>query len=128
MQPQLDCIVVPSHNKREAAKQLAELLGVPWSIAGVSRFAPVFLEGGVTLNFVDWPQPLPQLHYSFRVADQDFDAILVRLVAARIGFRSKEDGTVDRRIATEHGGRIVYWSEPDGHHWEMLTTSYARPA
>ena len=21
----------------------------------------------------------------------------------------------------------VYWNEPDGHQWEMLTVSYARP-
>ncbi|RYF57560.1 MAG: VOC family protein, partial [Comamonadaceae bacterium] len=27
---------------------------------------------------------------------------------------------------TAHGGRIVYWNEPDGHQWEMLTVSYAR--
>jgi len=33
---------------------------------------------------------------------------------------------VDMRINTEHGGRIVYWSEPDGHVWEALTVSYAR--
>ena len=27
---------------------------------------------------------------------------------------------------TGHGGSIVYWNEPDGHQWEMLTASYAR--
>jgi len=26
----------------------------------------------------------------------------------------------------EHGGSIVYWNEPDGHYWEILTVSYAR--
>ena len=30
------------------------------------------------------------------------------------------------RINTEYGGRMVYWNEPDGHQWEMLTVSYAR--
>jgi hypothetical protein len=29
-------------------------------------------------------------------------------------------------VNTAHGGRIVYWSEPDGHVWEALTVSYAR--
>ncbi|MGI9026867.1 MAG: hypothetical protein ACR2GP_15055 [Burkholderiaceae bacterium] len=28
----------------------------------------------------------------------------------------------------QHGGSIVYWNEPDGHQWEMLTVSYARQA
>ncbi len=30
------------------------------------------------------------------------------------------------QINTDHGGRIVYWKEPDGHVWEALTQSYAR--
>jgi hypothetical protein len=37
-------------------------------------------------------------------------------------------GPVDFQIDTELGGRIVYWNEPDGHQWEMLTVSYARRA
>jgi len=32
------------------------------------------------------------------------------------------------RIDTQHGGSIVYWNEPDGHQWEILTVSYARQA
>jgi hypothetical protein len=30
------------------------------------------------------------------------------------------------QINTSHGGQSVYWSEPDGHAWEILTVSYAR--
>jgi len=29
-------------------------------------------------------------------------------------------------INTEYGGSMVYWNEPEGHQWEMLTVSYAR--
>ena len=32
----------------------------------------------------------------------------------------------DRQINTEYGGNMIYWNEPDGHQWEMLTSSYAR--
>jgi hypothetical protein len=28
------------------------------------------------------------------------------------------------KVAPEYGN--VYWNEPDGHQWEMLTASYAR--
>ena len=35
-------------------------------------------------------------------------------------------GPVDRQVNTDYGGRLVYWNEPDGHQWEMLTVSYAR--
>jgi hypothetical protein len=30
------------------------------------------------------------------------------------------------RDNTAYGGRMLYWTEPDGNHWELLTGSYAR--
>jgi hypothetical protein len=30
------------------------------------------------------------------------------------------------RVNTDYGGRLVYWDQPDGHVWEILTVSYAR--
>ncbi len=35
-------------------------------------------------------------------------------------------GPVDMKVDPQYGN--VYWNEPDGHQWEMLTVSYARPA
>jgi hypothetical protein len=35
-------------------------------------------------------------------------------------------GPTDYAIDTQFGGRGLYWNEPDGHQWEMLTVSYAR--
>lgn len=49
-----------------------------------------------------------------------------RIKAAGINDRSAVRGPEDMRINTEYGGRMVYWNEPDGHQWEMLTVSYAR--
>ena len=123
---QLDHLMVPSRAKIAAAKLLAELLGDPRSESGVGPFAPVFLNDGLTLDFDEWKEPFPLIHYCFRVSEKDFDAILTRIKAAGIAYRSNVHGPVDFRIDTQHGGRIVYWNEPDGHQWEMLTQSYAR--
>jgi len=128
MPAQLDHIMVPSHDKLAAAKLLADLLDVPWSPTGVGPFAPVYVNDGLTFDFDEWPEPVPQIHYAFRVDDAEFDAILGRIRAAGIAYRSSVHGPVDHRIDTAHGGRIVYWNEPDGHQWEMLTVSYARRA
>jgi catechol 2,3-dioxygenase-like lactoylglutathione lyase family enzyme len=122
----LDHLLVPSRDKLAAARLLAELLGVPWSETGVGPFAPVYMNDGLTLDFDAWTEPLPLIHYCFRVDEADFDAILGRIAAAGIPYRSGVHGPVDSRIDTRHGGRIVYWNEPDGHQWEMLTASYAR--
>ena len=128
MSVHLDHLLVPSRDKLAAAKLLAELLGVPWSATGVGPFTPVYVNEGLTLDFDEWAEPLPMIHYCFRVSEDAFDAILGRIQAAGIAYRSAVHGPVDFQINTAHGGRIVYWNEPDGHQWELLTVSYARRA
>lgn len=126
MTVELDHLLVPAKDKKASAKLLADLLGVPWSETGVGPFCPVFVNGGLTLDFDEWSEPIPHIHFCFRVTDPAFDAILARIRESGIAYRSKVHGSVDMRVDTEHGGRIVYWNEPDGHQWEMLTQSYAR--
>jgi catechol 2,3-dioxygenase-like lactoylglutathione lyase family enzyme len=122
----LDHLMVPSRDKAAAAKLLAELLGVPWSQTGVGPFCPVYVNDGFTIDFDEWTEPVPLIHFCFRVSEDEFDRILARIKAAAIPYRSGVHGPVDYRIDTAHGGRIVYWNVPDGHQWEMLTVSYAR--
>lgn len=123
---QLDHLMVPSADRIAGARQLAGLLGVPWSETGIGPFAPVFVSDGLTLDFDTWAEPIPRIHYCFRVSQGEFDAILQRIRDAGIAYRSLVHGPVDYQVDTAHGGSIVYWNEPDGHQWEMLTVSYAR--
>lgn len=122
----LDHLMVPARDKVASAKLLAELLGVRWSPTGIGPFAPVYVNDGLTIDFDQWSEPVPQIHYCFRVDEESFDAILGRIRAAGIPYRSNVHGPVDHQVNTQHGGRIVYWNQPDGHQWEMLTESYAR--
>jgi catechol 2,3-dioxygenase-like lactoylglutathione lyase family enzyme len=124
----LDHIIVPARNRVASAKLLAQLLGVPWSETGVGPFSPVYVNDGLTLDFDETSEPFPVQHYCFRVAQEEFDAILERIRAAGIGYRSSSHGPVDMRVNTQHGGSIAYWDKPDGHVWEILTVSYARQA
>jgi catechol 2,3-dioxygenase-like lactoylglutathione lyase family enzyme len=125
---QLDHFIVPSRNRVSAAKLLADLLGVKWAETGAGPFSPVYVNDGLTLDFDETAEPFPVQHYCFRVGQEEFDAILGRIEAARIEYRSMPHGPVDMQVNTQHGGSIVYWSVPDGHVWEMLTVSYARQA
>jgi hypothetical protein len=122
---QLDHFIVSSRNKAASAKLLGELLGVPWAAAaGPGPFAPVYLNDGLTLDFIETDEPFPVEHYCFRVGEEEFDSILGRIKAAGIKYRSTVRGPVDMKINPELGN--IYWNEPDGHQWEMLTVSYAR--
>ena len=128
MSVELDHTMVSVRDRKAAAGLLAQLLGVPWAETGVGPFCPVFVNDGLTLDFDQAEAGFPIQHYAFRVSEDRFDAIVARLEAAGIAYRSTPHGPVDHAINTAHGGRIVYWSEPDGHVWEALTVSYARQA
>jgi catechol 2,3-dioxygenase-like lactoylglutathione lyase family enzyme len=123
---ELDHTIVPSRHPVQSARQLAELLGVPWAETALGPFSPVFVNDGLTLDFQDTSEDFPVYHFCFRVGEAEFDAILGRLKAAGIPYRRSVAGPVDHQVNTDYGGRMVYWNEPDGHQWEMLTVSYAR--
>jgi hypothetical protein len=128
MTVELDHAIVPSRHKTASAKLLAELLGVPWAEASIGPFSPVYVNDGLTLDFIETKEAFPIYHFCFRVSDDEFDAIVKRLNAAKIKYRSAVRGPEDMKINTDFGGRMLYWNEPDGHQWEILTVSYARPA
>ena len=123
---QLDHSIVSSHHKAESARQLAELLGVPWGVAPVGPFVAVYINEGLTLDFIDTDEDFPIQHFCFRVSDAEFDAILGRLQERGIPYRSDVRGPMNNQVGTHGGGRNLYWQVPDTHMWEILTVSYAR--
>jgi len=126
MSIELDHTIVPASDRRASAKLLADVLGVDWSETGVGPFCPVYVSDSLTLDFDQAEGAIAPLHYAFRVNDTSFDQIVDRLRKNGIPFRSTPHGPVDGQVNTSVGGRIVYWSQPDGHVWEALTLSYAR--
>ncbi len=126
MTVQLDHLLIPARNKEAAARQLAEILGVRWGPARVGPFSAVHVNDSLTIDFDEWTEDFPKGHYCFRVAEAEFQAILGRLQASGIAYRSLPHGPGDRKVNTSMGGSTVYWSEPGGHVWELLTESYAR--
>ncbi len=154
---QLDHLLVPSKDKNGAAKLLAEILGVRWESCGGestvaalssaatwvteidwrqyrSTRASVYVNDSLTIDFVDFQlfesdiSRVPLLHYCFRVSESEFDAILARIKGAGLKYWSSGLGEPDYKINTRMDGRGFYFMEPDGHSWEILTVSYARPA
>lgn len=123
---ELDHVIVPSRNQIASAKLLAELLGVPWAGSGAGPFSPVYVNDGLTLDFLETDEHFPVYHFCFRVGQEEFDSILEHIKAAGIPYRSAVRGPVDMRVNAQFGN--IYWNEPDGHQWEMLTVSYARQA
>jgi catechol 2,3-dioxygenase-like lactoylglutathione lyase family enzyme len=126
MTVQLDHTIVPCRDPVASARLLAQLLGVSWAEQGAGPFSPVYVNDGLTLDFQQTNEDFPVYHFCFRVTQKEFDAVLGRIKAAGIPYRSTVRGPVDMKVDPHYGN--VYWNEPDGHQWEMLTVSYARPA
>ena len=123
---QLDHLIVPSRDPVAGARALAGLLDVPWQEAD-GPFTPVHVNEALTLDFAD-REAFEGHHYCFRVSDADFDAIFGRIRAAGVSYRSSPLGETDMQINRRLGGKNLYWQDADGHLWEILTVSYARPA
>ena len=124
MSIELDHVIVPSHDRFEGARLLAELLDVPWAESQGS-FTPVYVNDTLTLDFADRDE-FKGHHFCFRVSDKAFDAILGRIQTRRIPYRGHPRGDNDRQINLRLGGRNLYRDDADGHLWEILTVSYAR--
>ncbi len=120
----LDHLIVPSRDPVSAAQSVAGLLGVPWE-AGVGHFTPVYVSETLTLDF-DRCEQFESHHYCFHVGEEEFDGIFDRIKAAGISYRSQPRREHDMKLNTESGGRRFYWTDDDGHDWEVLTVSYAR--
>ncbi|MFZ2999365.1 MAG: VOC family protein [Undibacterium umbellatum] len=99
---------------------------MPWAPTALGPLAPVFVNEGLTLDFIQTDEDFSVYHFCFRVNQQQFDEILGRIKAADIPYRSFVRGPMDMQINTDYVGNMIYWNEPDGHQWEMLTVSYTR--
>lgn len=123
----LDHLIVPSRDRKAAAALLASILDLPWSEdTATGPFSPVYVSDELTLDFGQILGEASPQHYCFQVSELDFDAILGRLIEKGIPYRSTPMGPMDMQVRQWNGGRGVYWGEPDGHAWEILTSSYAR--
>ena len=126
MTVELDHVIVSSHHRDTSAKLLADLLGVACGPANAGPFFAVYVNDGLTLDFIETDEPFPIEHFCFRVTEGEFDGILQRIKASEIKYRSTVRGPADGKVNTDYGGRMIYWNEPEGHQWEILTVSYAR--
>jgi len=118
---ELDHLLIPVRDRAGCAKRLASLLGVGWGSRALGSFTAVYVNDGLTIDFDEAEGDFPVQHCCFRVSEPTFDAILGRIRAAGIAYRSTPHGPADMQVNTAPGGRMVYWNEPAGHVWELLT-------
>jgi catechol 2,3-dioxygenase-like lactoylglutathione lyase family enzyme len=122
MSIRFDHAAIAATNKQHSARFLANLLGLPEPTAW-GPFLSVHLDDGVHLDYAEPGIEFPGQHYALLVSDDVFDATLQRITAAGVPFSAGPGGPAGE-INHHHGGRGVYFDDPDGHHFELLTKPY----
>jgi catechol 2,3-dioxygenase-like lactoylglutathione lyase family enzyme len=123
MAVQLNHTIVHSHDRRESAAFLSEVLGLP-SPVPFGPFLTVETANGVTLDFIDAEGDITSQHYAFLISETEFDEIFGRIQER--GLQYWADPGRDRQGSINHndGGRGVYFEDPSGHFLEIITRPY----
>ena len=122
MEITLNHTIVPSFDNVESAKFYAKIFGFEY-VKEWGHFAVVKVNQTLSLDFLVKDQ-FSSLHYAFKVDDQQFDEILQRIKAENIAFGSGPYSVSDGKINNDHGGRGVYFQDPNGHLLEIITKDY----
>ena len=116
----LDHTIVPSRDKRAAARFFADILGLSVT-PGRGYFAQVRVNETLTFDFADEEGPIAGGHYAFHVTDEEFDAIFERVKARGLAYGSEPDDPRNGRLNRRRGGRGFYFEDPSGHLLELMT-------
>jgi catechol 2,3-dioxygenase-like lactoylglutathione lyase family enzyme len=116
---ELNHTIVPAHDKEASARFFAQIFGLTYDGA-VSHFAPVKVNQHLTMDF-DNANDFRSHHYAFKVSESEFDEIFGRLKICSVEYGSQPWTPKDGELNDRHGGRGVYWLDPDGHMLEILT-------
>ncbi|MBT3155038.1 VOC family protein [Streptomyces sp. CHD11] len=115
--------IVLTRDREKSARFLADILGLEVG-EPAGMFLPVTTANGVTLDFATVDLDIPVQHYAFLVSEDEFDAVLARLVGAGVGIQADPHGRQPGRINRQDGGRGVYFRDPAGHGLEVITRRY----
>ncbi len=115
----LNHTIVPAKDKEEAAKFFAQIMGLSYE-GPHGHFAPVRVDENLTLDF-DNRDSFESHHYAFHVSEAEFDAIFARIKESGTTYGSQPYAQANGEINHRQGGRGVYFADPNGHSYELLT-------
>jgi len=121
----VDHIGVPAHARLDAAGLLASLFGLDREIPDDGRFAPLGVSPEFTIVFFE-SEHIEPMHVAFRVDEDTFDATLGRLQSQGVAYGSQPNDPTNGRIDHPLSERGLFFLTPDGHLFELMTSSSER--
>jgi len=118
-----DHTIVPATDRHRSATFFTEMFGLPAPVE-LGHFAQVRLSDGRIFDFAESGSDFPGQHFAFLVDDATFDALVGRIRDRGIDHWADPQRRHPGEINHHHGGRGVYFLDPDGHYLEAITTRY----
>ena len=120
---QFNHTIVRCRDQARAAAFVSEILG----LEPPGRFGPfhtVELSNGVSLDFYEQEGKIASQHYAFLVSEDEFDQVFDRIRAQGLEYWADPGKERPGEIYRLHGGRGVYFDDPDRHLLEVMTQPY----
>lgn len=128
MAAKLNHTIVWCHDQEKSAKFLSEILGLP-PPRRFSGFLVVDLANEVSVDYLPAEsEPVALQHLAFLVSEDEFDGALARVRERTAEIWADPAKRQPGRINHHFGGRGVYFEDPNGHLFEIITTPYGDPS
>ena len=128
MAAKLNHTIVWCHDQEKSAKFLSEILGLP-PPRRFFGFLVVDLANEVSVDYLPAEsEPVALQHLAFLVSEEEFDGALARVRERTTEIWADPAKRQPGRINHHFGGRGVYFEDPNGHLFEIITTPYGDPS
>lgn len=128
MPARLNHTIVWCRDRQKSARFLTEVLGLPPARLFM-QFLVVDLANDVSVDYYEEKdEPIALQHLAFLVDESEFDAALARVRERTNEIWADPAKQQPGRINHHFGGRGVYFDDPDGHLFEIITKPYGDPA
>jgi catechol 2,3-dioxygenase-like lactoylglutathione lyase family enzyme len=128
MAAKLNHTIVWCHDQEQSATFLTEILGLP-PPRRFMGFLVVDLANDVSVDYMAAEsEPIALQHLAFLVSEEEFDGALARVRERTTEIWADPAKRQPGRINRHFGGRGVYFEDPNGHLFEIITTPYGDPA
>lgn len=123
MAVRIDHLALAAHDPRASAQFLADVLGLPdprpWG-----PFIAVDVDETFTIDYATPPGEWPGQHVAFLVGEDEFDVVLATLQHRAVTYWADPRQRWVGQYNTHDGGRGLYFDDPGGHHFEVITRRY----
>ena len=120
---ELNHTIVWCRDRQASATFVAGILG----LAAPARFGPflvVELANAVSLDFHEKDGAIATQHYAFLLTEDEFDDVYGRIRERQLTYWADPGQQRAGQINRSHGGRGLYFEDPDGHVLEIITRPY----